>query len=200
MSTSSDSAQSDLLAFLATRSPEAQEEQDQWGGGSRALVSYYLGEEIPPLGYISSVRSIVIRGEDVLVVRNADETHVVPGGRREEGETLHQTLIRELLEETGWEITPVAVLGFWHFHHLTPRPPGYQYPYPDFIHLLYASFAARETPEARIANDYEEESTFRPIREMCGTAAGEIRPNQVLYLRLAASLLDAFKAGRETGL
>lgn len=191
-----DVMQPDLASFLAHLMPVAEEEV-VWGRGSIRLRSVcYFGSEIPPLTYITSVRSIVIRGERVLVLRNPDETHIMPGGRREAGETLEQTMRREVLEETGWELQPVTVLGFIHFHHLTLKPPEHPYPYPDFLHLIYVSLATSERPEARIPDDYERECAFHTITDMMdakadGAAANAIGANQRLYLRAAlASLAD----------
>ncbi|MEO8084503.1 MAG: NUDIX domain-containing protein, partial [Ardenticatenales bacterium] len=55
-------------------------------------------------GDVSSVRAIVLAGDNVLVVTNEHQMHIVPGGRPKQGETHDDALRRELLEETGWTI------------------------------------------------------------------------------------------------
>jgi 8-oxo-dGTP pyrophosphatase MutT (NUDIX family) len=49
-----------------------------------------------------------------------------------------QTLHREVLEETGWTIRDARLIGLAHFQHLAPKPNHKRYPYPDFLHLVYA--------------------------------------------------------------
>src|SRR5690606_16149298 len=112
-----------LAAFLARYQPHS-EEMAVWGI-HRFQVASYLSADMPPDAFIISVRAIVCDRQRLLVVRDLDSVHIVPGGRREPGETLEQTLRREVLEETGWQIDPPSLLGFKHFHHLTPKPPGY---------------------------------------------------------------------------
>ena len=155
----------DLGEFLARYAPAAEEELAWSRGQLRLRVACYLSEDLPPLDYVTSVRSLVFQGRQVLVVRNEAEAHIWPGGRREEGEALEQTLRREVLEETGWEVAPISRLGFVRYRHLTPRPPEYRYPYPEFMQVIYASTAIASRPEARISDDYEIESAFRPINQ-----------------------------------
>ena len=69
-------------------------------------------------------RGLVFHGDAVLIWREADGIHLLPGGRRENGETLEATLRRELLEETGWQVCRASMLGFMHYHHLGPEPAG----------------------------------------------------------------------------
>ncbi len=52
--------------------------------------------------------AIIRRGETVLLVHNfwpVGDAWNLPGGRREPGETLAETLAREVLEETGLRVT-----------------------------------------------------------------------------------------------
>jgi ADP-ribose pyrophosphatase YjhB (NUDIX family) len=58
----------------------------------------------------------VVRGGKVLVVRRASApangVFSLPGGVVETGETLHEAVVREVREETGLTIEPVALAGF----------------------------------------------------------------------------------------
>jgi hypothetical protein len=56
-------------------------------------------------------------------------------------------------------------LGSIHLHHVTPKPDGYGYPYPDFIWLVYVSEARSPEASGRVFDDYEEEAVFRPAAE-----------------------------------
>jgi 8-oxo-dGTP diphosphatase len=172
----------DLAAFLARHRPQLQESA-VWGNGTLHLcITTYLGQEPPPLAYTTSVRSLVFREEMVLVLRNRDALHIVPGGRREPGETLEETLRREVLEETGWTLHAPTMLGFMHFHHLSPKPPDYPYPHPDFTQIVYMAQAAAYFPDARVADDYEIESNFRPLVAVCTPA---LTSSERLYLATA---------------
>ena len=163
----------DRDAFISRRTHVA-ETETVWGTQEHPTplrARAYLGEEMPPLSSVTSVRGVVLRGGEVLVMRNADETHVLPGGRREAGETLVETLMREVLEEAGWEVAVGPVLGFIHFRHLGPRPPGFAHPYPEFAQVVYRAVALRYAPEAKLADDYEVEASFRPVSEVLASSA-----------------------------
>jgi 8-oxo-dGTP pyrophosphatase MutT (NUDIX family) len=153
-----------LAAFLARHTPRA-EGSAVWGRDPLRITAY-LGREVPPLDYATSVRSLVFREDALLVLRNRDGLHIMPGGRREAGETLEETLRREVLEETGWTLRAPIMLGFMHFHHLSPKPPGYPYPHPDFIQVVHMAEAADYVPDARLPDDYEIEAAFRPMAEV----------------------------------
>lgn len=156
----------DLQRFIQTHEPQC-EEIVVWGGGQTPLrVVAYRCQTLPPLSLVTSVRGIVLRGDAVLVLRNRDETHLVPGGRCEEGETLTDTLRREILEETGWFTDEYRLLGCLHFHHLAPKPPDFPYLYPDFLHLIYTAMARYHQPAAQLADDYELSAEFMPIAEV----------------------------------
>lgn len=56
----------------------------------------------------TAARAIIIREEKLLVVRirtEQGEFMVLPGGGQNHGETLHQTVVREVFEELGLKVT-----------------------------------------------------------------------------------------------
>jgi 8-oxo-dGTP diphosphatase len=182
---------SDLAAFLRRQSLLATESA-VWGDGVFPLrLTSYLVDTPPPVPYITSVRCIVLKPGCVLTVRNArDHTHILPGGRREPGEAMEETLRREVLEETGWEIQDPALLGLMHFHHLSPKPGEYPYPHPDFLQTVYVAGAGAFIPDARMPDGFELEATFRSIAdvERLGLPSG-----QRLFLQAAR---DNYPVGR----
>jgi 8-oxo-dGTP pyrophosphatase MutT (NUDIX family) len=100
----------------------------------------FLADELPPRAFVGSVRAIVLRDNKVLLVHS--ETPILSvGGRCEPGETIEQTLLREVAEETGWEVSPVAVIGFTHCRHLDAQRPDWRRPAPDWIDPLFAVVA-----------------------------------------------------------
>jgi ADP-ribose pyrophosphatase YjhB (NUDIX family) len=165
----------DLARFLATQTPLAAEVR-AWAGGATPLrITAYLSSDLPPLMYILSVRAIVLRVGEVLVLRNADGPHILPGGRREPGESLTATLRRELGEETGWPSRALQPLAFCRLQHLGPRPAGYPYPYPDFCWVIYRAEAGTFDAAARLADDYEQDARFYPAAAALGLPMGPVQ-------------------------
>jgi 8-oxo-dGTP pyrophosphatase MutT (NUDIX family) len=177
---------SPLAEFLARCLPQT-EEIVHWDT-LRLRVTSHTAAELPPLEFVTSARAVVLRNGSVMVVRDPDGTHLLPGGRREPDEALDATLRREVLEETGWTIDEPRMLGAKHFHHLTPRPPQYRYPYPDFLQVVYFAHALTYLPEARESAGYELEAKFMPIE-----AALELplAPNDRLWLQAALAMLSS---------
>jgi len=61
-----------------------------------------------------TVANVVVKSEKFLMVKEVKAGRMVinqPAGHLENGETLIQALLRETLEETGWEVKPLAALG-----------------------------------------------------------------------------------------
>lgn len=127
----------------------------------------FVCTQLPPDRFISSARVVLLRGEEVMVIRDhKHEPYIVPGGRRDPGESVRQTLRRELLEEVGWTIKETAVIGFVHYHHLGVKPTDYPYPYPDFVQAIFTAVADAYHPEAMVADKYVTSSRFVPIAEV----------------------------------
>lgn len=156
-----------LRESISALRPVAQELAD-WGAVSLSIDTYLTAVR-PPDHLVTSVRGIVLGEQGVLVVEEAeDRYHVVPGGRREGEESVVAALNREILEETGWTIAEPDYLGFAHFHHLTPRPAGHVYPYPDFCHLYFSVQARLFQPERKLdekilRDEYVLSVMWRPI-------------------------------------
>jgi 8-oxo-dGTP pyrophosphatase MutT (NUDIX family) len=128
----------ELESFLGRRPP--------FGGWKGEWVGVplegrtYLSRELPPRRLVGSVRALVLRGESVLLVNSCPPILSV-GGRCEPGETVEQTLLREVAEESGWLVSPLGVVGFVHCRHLDEQRPNWGRPAPDFVDLIFAAVA-----------------------------------------------------------
>jgi 8-oxo-dGTP pyrophosphatase MutT (NUDIX family) len=143
------------------------EEPVVWADGQiRLRLWTYFGADIPQLELITSARALIFNHDTVLVQRDVGSTHILPGGRREAGETLEQTARREVLEETGWEVGPLSPLGVLHFRHQTPKPVPNAYPYPDFFHVVYTADAVLCRPAARLDDGHEIDSRWMSLEQV----------------------------------
>jgi ADP-ribose pyrophosphatase YjhB (NUDIX family) len=180
------------LASFLDRFPAQAQSTAVWGDGRIVLtVTSYLGAATPPLAFLTSVRAIVLdqTAPRVLVVRDLTSQHIVPGGRREPGETLTETLRREVLEETGWTVRDPWPLGFVHFHHETPPPdifPGA--PYPDFVQQIYLARADRWEAAAIRTDGPELGADFQPLATV---QTLPLQPGEHVYLTAATRLAVA---------
>lgn len=73
----------DLDAYLRDHETRA-EGSAAWGGGALLLrVTARLATVPPPLQYVTSVRSLVFRNNDLLIIRQPDgSSSLLPSGRR----------------------------------------------------------------------------------------------------------------------
>lgn len=59
-----------------------------------------------------AARGIICRGERYLMIYGKNGDYKFPGGGMEEGESFEETLIREVSEETGYEVIPETVMEY----------------------------------------------------------------------------------------
>lgn len=97
-----------------------------------------------------AVSAAIIRDGKVLAVRRARKPalalYTLPGGGVETGETLHEAVRREVREETGLEIEPVALAG--HREAIIPDTEG-----AVKHHFVILCFASRLTGGELSLND-----------------------------------------------
>lgn len=128
-----------LAALLSELTPIGTQ-RETWPGEVVLEITGYLTERLPPLDLVSGVRAILRNGDAVLAFDEPEGTHILPGGRIEDGESPADALVRELREECACSISgEPRLVGFLRFRHVTPRPDGYRYPYPEFLQLVYVA-------------------------------------------------------------
>ena len=128
------------------------------------------------------MRSVVFKDDQIVTIRYSDSVDVLPGGRVEIGESLTDALRREILEETKWRIEEPKQIGFMHFHHLTPKPEDYNYPFPDFLQLVSVVEAKEHDASLDITDDVVIESDLVPLSTVADL---DLHESGQLFLRAA---------------
>jgi 8-oxo-dGTP pyrophosphatase MutT (NUDIX family) len=152
----------------------------------RLRVRAYLATVAVPDAMVSAVRAVVFKGSRVVVLSETDGTrHVMPGGRREPGESVEATVRRELLEECGWHVGELSPFAFLHFQHPDPAPADWC----DFANLIYLTEGVR----------YDRRSLDRTQGDVCS----RLMPTRAAFsavtdrhLAILAAALSARTAGR----
>ena len=63
-----------------------------------------------------SIKGVVVREGNVLLLKNERDEWELPSGRLELGETSEQCVAREIAEETHWKVTTGPILDTWMYY------------------------------------------------------------------------------------
>jgi 8-oxo-dGTP pyrophosphatase MutT (NUDIX family) len=149
---------------------------------ARVRDRVYVDDFDYPAELLSSARAVVFKGSRVVVVREVHgENHVEPGGGIEPGETIEQTVRREIAEECGWTVGALKPLGFHYVEPLTPKPPMTSRRWGPMVHLIFVTEGLSFSRAARDMTQIEIGSRLTPI----GRALRELRDDEGALLRAA---------------
>jgi len=100
------------------------------------IADFEFGDRLPPDDMIANVNIVPRVGDDWLMIRFESGVWWVPGGTREPGESLDETMRRELLEEAGAELLDMRYIGAWRCRSTQPAPHRPHVPHPIFFRAV----------------------------------------------------------------
>ncbi len=115
------------------------------------IVETYLCEEAPPVELCPTAYAFVFKDGALLQTdlregERPKRTLDIPGGHLDEGETIEDSLIREVFEETGVRVKNPKLVAYKEITTYSPKPEGWKYPYPVGYMPFYICEIAEETP------------------------------------------------------
>jgi len=104
--------------------------------GNIDLVGFHVRPAWPPLERVQSVNVVPFVGAECLLILDDRGSFQLPGGTREEGESLEETGRRELMEEVGVTFAACHPFGWFDCHSHDPQPWRPFLAHPDFTRAL----------------------------------------------------------------
>jgi 8-oxo-dGTP pyrophosphatase MutT (NUDIX family) len=105
-----------------------------------------------------SVRGVIVRDGKIAMVHSLKyDYYKFPGGGMENGESHRETLIREVLEESGLVVIPESIQEYGYVHRIEKGRFEDKFIQDNYYYLC----AAEEKLRIQHLDDYEEEEGFR---------------------------------------
>lgn len=106
--------------------------------------------------YPVSVKGVVARNGQILLLHNERGEWELPGGRLEIGESPERCVVREIAEETGWAVTAGPILDAWLYHITQARK-----------HVFIVTYACRLNPgqeaqDPMLSDEHQRVGLFSP--------------------------------------
>ena len=104
-----------------------------------AEITLIKSTELPAIELVTAVLTLCFSGNRLLMIKHDERGWDIPGGHIEPGETLEETLRREVLEEAGATLSELKCFAHFKTHLNGAKPLAYQYPYPTAYMVCYLS-------------------------------------------------------------
>lgn len=102
-----------------------------------------------------SIKGVVIRGTQVVLLRNERDEWELPGGKLEPDESPEQCVVRELREELGLDVTVAALLDTW-VYAITPE-----------VRVLIVTYGCAElTQREAVLSDERTQLAWCPLEDL----------------------------------
>ena len=155
-------------------------------------ADFELTAELPPDDMIANVNIVPRVGDRWVMIRFASGVWWVPGGTREPGEAISDTMRRELREEAGAELLSASFFGAWRCRSTQPEPYRPHVPHPIFYRAV-AVGDVRVTGAPAVPPDGEEirDVAVLPLDEAVARFRETERRDLADLYRLASALSSA---------
>lgn len=162
--------------------------------GNIDLTGFHYVPSWPPLETVQSVNVVPFVGEDCLLIVDDRGGFQLPGGTREEGETLEETGQRELLEEVGVGFDQCHPFGWLDCHSHDDRPWRPFLTHPDFTRAIAWADVTRIGPPTN-PDGAEQIAEVRPlsIEDAAAALRRGGRPELADIYRLAGFVRDKMR-------
>ena len=109
-----------------------------------------------------SVKGVAVQDGKVLLLENERNEWELPGGKLELGEDPPDCVVREISEETGWQVTAGPLLDCWQYHIREGS---------DVVIVTYGCHVLSSDPPV-VSNEHKQAGLFTP-----GQVPGLVMPD-----------------------